>query len=141
MKKTMRVLSLVLCLVLAVTIFAGCSAKYKSVGDYLLEDEVQASLDEEVAALEGSGVSMTVYADGNTLVYDCKYDEQLDLSDEEFSAAIVAALEEACVSEDSTAIYTDILDSLRVIIDADDICVRLIYRNADDSVIYSHDYK
>lgn len=81
---------------------------------------------------------MEVYAEGNTLVYDCIYDVQIDLSDETVKESIVAALEEACESNSTT--YTDIVEALREVIDADDICVRLVYRNADERIIYTHEY-
>ena len=139
MKSTKKIVTLLALVLVAVVIFTGCSSKFSSVGEYLADASVQAELDKEFAALEGTGVSMEVYADGNTLVYDCKYDVQLEISDEMLHEALVAALEQAL--EETKDTYIDIAAKLHEVVDAEDITVRVIYLNADGTELYSRDFQ
>lgn len=112
---------------------------YSSVGDYLADPAVIAELDETIAAMEGSGMAVTVSADGNTLVYTYTYETQLDIPDEDTLATFADAMK-AGLTEQASA-FEGIADSLRTIIDADDIAVRLVYCNADGTELYSHTFE
>ena len=107
---------------------------WSSVGEYLEDPSVV-----EIAAAEGTGLAIAVYADGNTLVYDYTYAEQLDLSDETTKQSMVDALKSG--TEAQAAAYENIAAMLRSVISADDIRVRLTYNNADGSEIYSCEFE
>lgn len=112
---------------------------WSSVGEYLEDPSVVEQIDAEIAAVEGTGLAIAVYADGNTLVYDYTYAEQLDLSDETTKQSMVDALKSG--TEAQAATYENIAAMLRSVISADDIRVRLIYNNADGSEIYSCEFE
>lgn len=139
MKNAKRFAALFACLILVVAMFTACSGKFENVGAYLQDEEVAQELEKELANWEGSGITMNVYADGNTLVYACAYDTQLDLSDETLKQSVVDALEAA--SEEQRETYEDIAEALRTQVKGDDIKVRLVYSNADGSEIYSCEFE
>ena len=112
---------------------------WSSVGEYLEDPSVVEQIDAEIAAAEGTGLAIAVYADGNTLVYDYTYAEQLDLSDETTKPSMVDALKSGI--EAQAAAYENIAAMLRSVISADDIKVRLTYNNADGSEIYSCEFE
>lgn len=112
---------------------------WSSVGEYLEDPSVVEQIDAEIAAAEGTGLAIAVYADGNTLVYDYTYAEQLDLSDETTRQSMVDALKNG--TEAQAATYENIAAMLRSVISADDIKVRLTYNNADGSEIYSCEFE
>lgn len=112
---------------------------WSSVGEYLEDPSVVEQIDAEIAAAEGTGLAIAVYADGNTLVYDYTYAEQLDLSDETTKQSMVDALKSGI--EAQAAAYENIAAMLRSVISADDIKVRLTYNNADGSEIYSCEFE
>ena len=112
---------------------------WSSVGEYLEDPSVVEQIDAEIAAAEGTGLAIAVYADGNTLVYDYTYAEQLDLSDETTRQSMVDALKSG--TEAQSATYENIAAMLRSVISADDIKVRLTYNNADGSEIYSCEFE
>lgn len=112
---------------------------WSSVGEYLEDPSVVEQIDAEIAAAEGTGLAIAVYADGNTLVYDYTYAEQLDLSDETARQSMVDALKSG--TEAQAATYENIAAMLRSVISADDIKVRLTYNNADGSEIYSCEFE
>lgn len=139
MKNTKRFTALLLSLLLTVAMFTGCSSKFADVSAYLADESVQEELSTEIAAWEGTGITMDIYADGNTLVYACTYDEMLDLSDESVKQSVVDALAAGCA--DLTDTYTEIVTALREVINGDDIKVRVTYNNADGSEIYSCEFE
>lgn len=112
---------------------------WSSVGEYLEDPSVAEQIDTEIAAAEGTGLAIAVYADGNTLVYDYTYAEQLNLSDETARQSMVDALKSG--TEAQAATYENIAAMLRSVISADDIKVRLTYNNADGSEIYSCEFE
>ncbi|MGN0478001.1 MAG: DUF4854 domain-containing protein [Hominenteromicrobium sp.] len=138
--KAIRSCALVLVCVLALTLMlTGCSGKFKSVSDYLADPDVAEQIDSEIAAVEGTGLTVKVYADGSTLVYEYGYEDQLDLSDETVKQSIVNVLADACVEQAAT--FVGVAEALRGEIDANDIKVRLIYNNADGSEIYACEFE
>ena len=100
---------------------------WSSVGEYLEDPSVVEQIDAEIAAAEGTGLAIAVYA------------EQLDLSDETTKQSMVDALKSG--TEAQAAAYENIAAMLRSVISADDIKVRLTYNNADGSEIYSCEFE
>ena len=96
-------------------------------------------INSQIAALENSGLTVSVYADGSTLVYDYTYAQQLDLSDEAVKQSIVDALRSG--TEEQAETYKNIASVLRAIISEDNIKVRLVYNNADGSEIYTCEFE
>lgn len=134
-----RIGALVLaCLLILTFMLTGCSGKYKSVGDYLADEEVMAELQKSLDELEGSGISCELLSEGNTLIYSYKFDEQIELDDAQMEV-LVQSLKEECEKLNDT--YADVAEELSKVIDADDIKVRLAYNNADGTEIYTHDYE
>lgn len=119
-------------------IYDNCS-KAESVSARLLQEDMQTALAEEIAALEGTGLSMSVYAADDALVYDCSYSDQLDLSDPAIRAQVEETLAAAC--SEASATYVGIAAELRSVAHGDNIRVQLIYRNADGSIIYTRTFQ
>lgn len=115
------------------------ATQWSSVAEYLADPTVTAEIAEQIAALEGSGLAVSVYADGSTLVYDYTYNQQLDLSDEAVKQSIVDALKSG--TEEQAKTYENIASVLRAIISEDNIKVRLVYNNADGSEIYACEFE
>lgn len=115
------------------------TTQWSSVAEYLADPTVTAEIADQIAALEGSGLAVSVYADGSTLVYDYTYNQQLDLSDEAVKQSIVDALKSG--TEEQSETYENIASVLRAIISEDNIKVRLVYNNADGSEIYACEFE
>lgn len=130
MKKIKRLLATVAVCAMAFT-FAGCG-KYATVEEYVNSDAVQAELETALAQLEGSGMQMEVYGEGNKLVYSYTYDVELDV---ELAAPL---LEDAMASESAT--FEEVAESLKDAVDVENPTVVVEYLNPDGSVIYSAEF-
>ena len=115
------------------------ATQWNSVAEYLTDPTVVEQINSQIAALENSGLTVSVYADGSTLVYDYTYAQQLDLSDESVKQSIVDALRSG--TEEQAETYKNIASVLRAIISEDNIKVRLVYNNADGSEIYTCEFE
>ena len=54
----------------------GVTEKFDTLDDFVKSDIMQEQLETQIAALEGTGISADVYADGDTLVYDFTIEDE-----------------------------------------------------------------
>lgn len=104
------------------------SEKFASMQEYV--DSQKEIFDESLKQLEGSGMSMEIYAEGNTLVYRYIYDNPVEVKEEDL-AEMETSLEE------SKAQFQTLIRQLETLIDADDIAIKILYENPDGSEVYS----
>ncbi len=130
MKKIKKLLATVAVCAMALT-FAGCG-KYATVDEYVNSDAVQAELATVMEQMEGSGMQMDVYGDGNKLVYAYTYDVEID------AEQAAPLLEEALAAEADT--FEDVAASLKSAVDVENPTVVVTYLNPDGSVIYSAEF-
>ena len=138
-----RVFALLLTLLCSL-VFAGCgemhSGTYQTVQEYIESPMMQELLAFEAQhPKEDTGFFKEVSAKENTVIYSYTFEEPLDLSDPAKKARVQAALEESCLhaAADHTAILTD----LRAIVEEKDtVALRVIYKNADGSEIYTYNF-
>lgn len=113
---------------------APASTGYASVEAYFAStDAAQTYVDE--FGLEGSGISCTARAEGNTLIYTFVFDEQLPDTDAE---DMQSALQETF---GAASIYSTDLDRLRSLTGAADVRVHVSVLNADGTEIYTADFQ
>lgn len=139
--KTAKRASMLLYALLFVLVLTGCAAQstYKTVQEYVEAPITQALLEYEISNEEDTGFVKTIRADGNTLIYEYTFEDPLDLSDPETQARVQTYLQERCIA--MTEDYAAIAAELSGIVEADEITIRLIYKNTDGSEIYAHEYK
>lgn len=104
---------------------------FASVQAYL--DAQQDQIDEAVKAVEGSGMSMEIKADGDTLVYRYIYDETVPV-DDDLTASFEAGLDTYQSQFDA------VLAEMERLIDVTEPAVLLVYENPDGTVIYTHTF-
>ena len=122
MKKIATVLaSLCLAFVMVVTLTAcGGGKEFDSIQEYI--DAQKEQIDEAIKANEGSGMTMEVKADGDTLMpvgeeTTSYFDNNIDNFKAQFEAVI---------------------NEMKELIDVKDPKVKLVYENPDGTVIYEH---
>ena len=133
MKKIATVLaSLCLALVMVATL-VGCGSgkEFDSVKAYV--DAQKDQIEDAKKELEGTGMSVEIKADGDTLVYRYIYDVELSVTDET-TAQFDANLELYKTQFDA------VLDEMAELIDVKNPAVQLIYENPDGTVVYTHTF-
>ncbi len=133
MKKIATVLaSLCLALVMVATL-VGCGSgkEFDSVQAYV--DAQKDQIEDAKKELEGTGMSVEIKADGDTLVYRYIYDVALPVSDE-VTAQFDANLELYKTQFDA------VLDEMAELIDVKNPAVQMIYENPDGTVVYTHTF-
>ena len=130
MKKITKVLASAALMAMTLT-FAACG-KYATMEEYVQSDEVQKELDSVMDQLEGSGMQMEVYGDGDKLVYAYTYTEEID-------AELAAPLLESALLEQGDQ-FESVADALKKEVDVENPIVVVTYLNADGSEIYSAEF-
>ncbi len=104
---------------------------FASVQEYLdaQADQIEAAKKQ----IEGSGMSMDITADGDTLVYHYIYDTEVPVNDET-TASFEASL------DDYKTQFDAILGEMEQLIDVAEPAVKLVYENPDGSVVYTHTF-
>lgn len=136
MKKIITFLmSLCLC-VMMVASFAACGKddkEFSSVQEYLESDDVQAQVQQFIASVDGSGMKMDITAEGDSLVYTCTFETQIDVTEE-----IKDYFENAYETQQDT--MDDMLEQMGELISVKNPSVIFRYLNADGTEISSHEY-
>ncbi len=104
------------------------SEKFASMQEYV--DSQKEIFDQTLKQLEGSGMSMKIYAEGNTLVYHYIYDNPVEASEEDLAEM------ETTLAESKEQFQT-LIRQLETLIDAEDIAIKILYENPDGSEVYS----
>ncbi|MDE7327060.1 MAG: DUF4854 domain-containing protein [Lachnospiraceae bacterium] len=102
--------------------------KFANVAEYV--DAQKDQIDALLKQIEGSGMTMQIYGEGNTLVYRYIYDEAVEVSQEN------AALIESSL-ESSRAQFEMVITEMESLIDATDLSVKVQYENPDGTIVYS----
>lgn len=110
------------------------TGEYATVEEFLADPEVKEMIDEMVEGMATDGLTFKVYAEGNTLVYEATFDEQLDPEAEE-TTQMVEALQDAYESLGS--VFTNIADVLNEELGITDAAVDLRFKNADGSELFT----
>ena len=141
MKKSVKFLVCALVAVLALA-FTGCGKKadavengtkanglYASIEDYINSDMVQDQMKTLMDSMEGSGMDMKMFAEGDTLVYEYYY------TDIEKADGMAELLEEGLAEQAST--FTSTATSLKTFIDVKNPKVEIRYIDCKGVLIYS----
>lgn len=138
-----KILLIVMIVLIAIMVVLGVKyftpTKYDDITDYLTDPRVQSENEAQLAELEDSGISGKIYAENNILVYDYTFEVQLEISEETQKEALIAELDAGLNT--LTDSFNALTAELRKVIDIDDITVRVIYRNADGTELYSRDFQ
>lgn len=108
------------------------TGKYATMEDYVNSEAVQNMVDSMLSSLEQQGISIVLKGDGNRLIYEYTYQEQVD------AGTAAPALESAL--SDQSATFAQVAASLKAVVDVEDPIVMVTYRNADGSEIYSQEF-
>lgn len=116
----------------------GGSSDYANLDEWMAGDERELIINAVNTQLASSGMMMDVYADGNVLVMDYTYTEQQDL--EGLTQEDIDAVFDEQVAPTFSSMVTSMFDSFEseygLILDD----IRLVFRNADGTELYSCDY-
>ena len=138
-----KILLIVMIVLIAIMVVLGVKyftpTKYDDITDYLADPRVQSENEAQLAELEDSGISGKIYAENNILVYDYTFEVQLEISEETQKEALIAELDAGLNT--LTDSFNALTAELRKVIDIDDITVRVIYRNADGTELYSREFQ
>lgn len=104
---------------------------FATVQEYL--DAQKDQIDAAVKQIEGSGMSMEITADGDTLIYRYVYDVEVPIGDET-TASFEASLD---LYESQ---FGSVLDEMERLIDVKEPAVKVSYENQDGSVVYTHTF-
>lgn len=131
MKKIATVLaSLCLAFVMVVTLTAcGGGKEFDSIQEYI--DAQKEQIDEAIKANEGSGMTMEVKADGDTLIYRYVYETEMPVGEETTSYFDNNI-------DNFKAQFEAVINEMKELIDVKDPKVKLLYENPDGTVIYEH---
>lgn len=125
-----KVLALIMCMLLAFSAFAACTAP--SLNDFI--EAARPEVEKMDAAL-GDSMSIELSSKGeNTVVYVFRYNVELDVSNEEAAPALLESLEE------SNDTYTGIVKSLADLGIKDPV-VLIEYYDVDGNLITNKEYK
>ena len=137
--KRMRKLLACLCMAALVALTAaGCGSDkpYKTVQEYLDDNSNDLSAFEK--AFEGTGMKLSITAEGSKLVYTAQYEVQLPVDDSN-KAEIEASLKESMEGQKSNMEET--LEGLKELIDDKNVSIVFRYLNMDGTEIYSGEFK
>lgn len=132
-KKTSKIIisSLIMSMLLAMSLLlAGCGGGPANLQEYINSDE---ELAQEIESYSTSG--MTIDVTENTLTYTYKYDQTFD---ESTAALMTTELEKAMSSMDST--FENVRDTLVEETGFEDIVVKIVYTDGNDTVLYEAEY-
>lgn len=108
------------------------TGKYAAMEDYVNSQAVQDMVDSMVGSLEEQGIEIVLRGDGDRLIYEYTYQEQIDAD------TAASALESALAQQSGT--FAQVAASLKEVVEVETPVVVVIYRNADGSEIYSQEF-
>lgn len=111
------------------------SAKFSTVKDFIESDIVKSQLDSIKSQLESAGLSVNIYAEGDsTIVYEYKYGQQLTVTDE-----LKQTLDKALEAQSST--FKSVLSAISLAVNVDNPTCVIKYLNADGSEVLVKEFK
>lgn len=112
-----------------VTVVDSNKALFSTVQEYI--DAQKDDIDAAIESMEGSGMSMEIFADGDTIVYKYVYDSKVPVT-----KAVKKQFEENLVLYEQQ--FYSVVDEMCEFIDVAEPKVRLVYENPDGSIVYEH---
>ena len=107
--------------------------------DYLANEDIARSVQDELNALVDDDFSIAFTAEGNTAIFAYTFSDSYDFSDEQVRAA--AAEELAAAIELQRATFETMVDQLQSQLQLADVSIRIIYLAADGTEIYTADFQ
>ena len=107
--------------------------------DYLANEDIARSVQDELNALVDDDFSIAFTAEGNTAIFAYTFSDSYDFSDEQVRAA--AAEELAAGVELQRATFETMVDQLQSQLQLADVSIRIIYLAADGTEIYTADFQ
>lgn len=134
MKKIMlRVLALCAAVVMAISL-ASCGGsngkQFATVQEYIESPEMVEVIEGISSTFEPQGLTVNAYADGDCLVYEYKFTQQMDVND-----TVVQSLADS-IDEMSDTVQSS-LEEVKSVVDVETPSAKYVYLNADGSEIYS----
>lgn len=125
MKKTLRTIAMALVMALMLAMTACGGNKDAALEEYFQTDEMQEMIQEAKDSVEGSGMSIEILAEGNSLIYEYTFEE--DSFDDSMLDAVKDQLVSGLESAASTfeGIASDLNEELKV--DNSTVIVRYLY--------------
>ena len=106
---------------------------YKDVETYVGSTQYQDKIEDTIETMDGWGLTLSVYGEGNTVVYSYTYKEQVDLS-EDAKASILESI------KSQASVYASILDQIEKETAESQPQIKVVYCNADGSVLVEHTF-
>ena len=125
MKRTLKTIAMALVMALMLAMTACGGNKDAALEEYFQTDEMQEMIQEAKDSVEGSGMSIEILAEGNSLIYEYTFEE--DSFDDSMLDAVKDQLVSGLESAASTfeGIASDLNEELKV--DNSTVIVRYLY--------------
>lgn len=107
--------------------------------DYLANEDIARSVQDELNALVDDDFSIAFTAEGNTAIFAYTFGDSYDFSDEQVRAAVAEDL--AAGVELQRATFETMVDQLQSQLQLADVSMRIIYLAADGTEIYTADFQ
>ena len=107
--------------------------------DYLANEDIARSVQDELNALVDDDFSIAFTAEGNTAIFAYTFGDSYDFSDEQVRAAVAEDL--AAGVELQRATFETMVDQLQSQLQLADVSIRIIYLAADGTEIYTADFQ
>ena len=109
---------------------------FASVEDYLNNPQVQDSINSQINNNSYSSITMNVYAEGDTLVYDYTFTQAFTESE---LATVKSSLDSSLESASGT--FSDVVKELKTYVNVENPKAKVIYRNSDGTEITERIYE
>ena len=117
------------------------SFKFASIQEFIDSDMFQNQWGSMTQELDGSGMSIELKGEGDTLVYLFTYDDfSSDDFDEDTLTLMADTLKEALEDDSTGSTFVSIAKSLKAAVNVDKPAVRVSYQTSDGVEIASHEY-
>lgn len=115
--------------------------KFATIQDFIDSDLFQNQWGSMIQELDGSGMSIELLGEGDTLVYQFTYDEFASTDFDEDTLTLMAdTLKEALADESTADTFVSIAKSLKAAVKVDKPAVRVAYQTSDGVEIASAEY-
>lgn len=109
----------------------GGKVVYEGIDKYISSSEYQAEIKETIETMDKWGLTLEVKSEGDTLVYSYTYQSQVDLSDEAKNNILESI-------KSQSDVYNAIIDQISKDTTEGNPKVKIVYYNADGSVLVEH---
>ncbi len=132
----LRVLAIFAAVVMALSL-ASCGGSngkaFASVQEYIESPEMVDAIEEISSSFEAQGLAVDAYAEGDCLVYEYQYTQQLEMGEDS-----VQMLADSV--DDMADTVQENLKEIKSIVDVENPTLKYVYLNADGAEIYSRTF-